>query len=233
MLPLCDTLSLRSRGASDTGLRRNRYASGGSLANLGEGAAVIRKPTAHHPGMTPQQPSLKTVLSEIAKADDRSSLFWWLVEHHDEIVAAANGRRMRWRRRCENIGEGSGAVINATLQPSAGGCRCHTPGPSRQSPGRRQPGRPPPSCICARCWRCPIFRRMCWRPCGGGCAAERQRRTCGCSRTRIFSRCCSSPPLPAARRHPAGKNPRTPIPLREAASGKQDQQDQWLKVWQK
>ena len=70
-----------------------------------EGAAVIRKRTEHHPRMTRQQPSLKTVLSEIAKPDDRSNLFWWLVEHHDEIVAAANGRRMRWRRLCVRFAE--------------------------------------------------------------------------------------------------------------------------------
>ena len=55
--------------------------------------------------MSRQPPSLKTVLSEIAKADDRSSLFWWMVEHHDEVVTAANGRRMQWRRLCVRFAE--------------------------------------------------------------------------------------------------------------------------------
>lgn len=55
--------------------------------------------------MTRHQPLIKTVLSEIANGDDRSSLFWWLVEHHDEIMAAANGRRMQWRRLCARFAE--------------------------------------------------------------------------------------------------------------------------------
>ena len=34
---------------------------------------------------------LKAVLTSIEHNPDRSTLFWWLVEHHDEVSAKANG----------------------------------------------------------------------------------------------------------------------------------------------
>ena len=42
----------------------------------------------------------KAILKEVARGGERSSLFWWLVEHHDEIVAQAVGKRMRWEPLC-------------------------------------------------------------------------------------------------------------------------------------
>jgi hypothetical protein len=53
--------------------------------------------------MAREQPTLKSVLNEIARSGDRSSLFWWMVEHHDELVTAANGRRMQWRAFCARL----------------------------------------------------------------------------------------------------------------------------------
>lgn len=39
---------------------------------------------------------LRAVISEVARGGDRSSLFWWLVDHHDDLVEAARGRRIQW-----------------------------------------------------------------------------------------------------------------------------------------
>jgi hypothetical protein len=43
------------------------------------------------------------MLREIAYSADRSALFWWMVEHHDEMAHAAQGRRLRWKPLCERF----------------------------------------------------------------------------------------------------------------------------------
>lgn len=43
------------------------------------------------------------VLEHIARSTDRSSLFWWMLDHHDEIVTAARGRRIRWKQFCADV----------------------------------------------------------------------------------------------------------------------------------
>ncbi|WP_292530124.1 hypothetical protein [Methylocystis sp.] len=40
------------------------------------------------------------VLDGMARPGNRSSLFWWMFEHHDEIVEATAGQRMQWKRLC-------------------------------------------------------------------------------------------------------------------------------------
>ena len=40
--------------------------------------------------------AIRAVVSAITKSSDRSPLFWWLKDHHDEIVAAAAGKRLQW-----------------------------------------------------------------------------------------------------------------------------------------
>jgi hypothetical protein len=45
------------------------------------------------------------VLREITHSADRSSLFWWMVENHDELANAANGRRLQWTRLCAQFAE--------------------------------------------------------------------------------------------------------------------------------
>lgn len=47
--------------------------------------------------------SLRSVVNEIARGGDRSSLFWWLVEHHDELMRAADGRRLQWASLCDRF----------------------------------------------------------------------------------------------------------------------------------
>jgi hypothetical protein len=49
--------------------------------------------------------ALRALLASIARPDDRSPLFWWLLEQHDAIVAAAAGRRMRWATLCARFAE--------------------------------------------------------------------------------------------------------------------------------
>ena len=41
----------------------------------------------------------KAMLEAIARGEDRTSLFWWMVEHHDEIIASA-GTRISWVTVC-------------------------------------------------------------------------------------------------------------------------------------
>ena len=49
--------------------------------------------------------SLRAIVGEITKSSDRSPLFWWLLEHHDEIADAASGRRMQWATLCARFAE--------------------------------------------------------------------------------------------------------------------------------
>lgn len=49
--------------------------------------------------------TLRAVVGEIRKSGDRSPLFWWLVEHYDEIARAAEGRRLQWSSLCARFAE--------------------------------------------------------------------------------------------------------------------------------
>jgi hypothetical protein len=51
--------------------------------------------------MSNDRKGLRAVLQEIARSAERSPLFWWMVEHHDELAQAAEGRRLRWKQLCE------------------------------------------------------------------------------------------------------------------------------------
>jgi hypothetical protein len=46
--------------------------------------------------MAKNQDTYKAILAEVARGGERSSLFWWFVEHHDELIEQAVGKRMRW-----------------------------------------------------------------------------------------------------------------------------------------
>lgn len=45
----------------------------------------------------------QTLLDHMTQPDERSPLFWYLIEHHDDLVAAAAGRRQRWRVLCADF----------------------------------------------------------------------------------------------------------------------------------
>ena len=42
----------------------------------------------------------KAILAQVERPYERSALFEWLMTHHDEMVAAAGGRRIEWSRLC-------------------------------------------------------------------------------------------------------------------------------------
>ncbi len=46
---------------------------------------------------------LREVLPALKRGEERSTLFWWMLDHIDELVAAANGRRPRWGQLCERF----------------------------------------------------------------------------------------------------------------------------------
>ncbi len=58
------------------------------------------------------------ILSRVEKPYERSTLFEWLLTHHDEMVAAAGGRRMEWSCLCadfrkEGLTGANGEPVNA------------------------------------------------------------------------------------------------------------------------
>lgn len=53
--------------------------------------------------MAKKQKALRVILREITYSADRSSLFWWMVENHAELVAASAGRRLQWRPLCDRF----------------------------------------------------------------------------------------------------------------------------------
>ncbi len=55
--------------------------------------------------MSKRTKGLRTVLREITHSAERSPLFWWMVENHDELAAAAAQRRLRWPRLCARFAE--------------------------------------------------------------------------------------------------------------------------------
>ena len=53
--------------------------------------------------MATKQKALRAILKEITYSADRSSLFWWMVDNHAELVAASAGRRLQWRPLCDRF----------------------------------------------------------------------------------------------------------------------------------
>jgi len=43
------------------------------------------------------------IRQDIAQPDDRSSLFWWMLDNHAWMVEAGGGRRMRWGKLCSHF----------------------------------------------------------------------------------------------------------------------------------
>lgn len=46
--------------------------------------------------MSERGEDIEDVLDGLSRSEERSPLFWWLHRHHDAIVRATGGRRMRW-----------------------------------------------------------------------------------------------------------------------------------------
>ena len=50
--------------------------------------------------MARQKRDTKAILKVIERSGDRSDLFWWMVEQHDEIIKKASGKRIHWPSVC-------------------------------------------------------------------------------------------------------------------------------------
>lgn len=55
--------------------------------------------------MKTKRAGLRAVLRKIEQPADRSSLFHWMVEHHDELLARANEARLVWVDLCATFAE--------------------------------------------------------------------------------------------------------------------------------
>ena len=54
--------------------------------------------------MKTKRAGVKAILTQVGQSADRSSLFHWMVEHHDELLANAKGRKMNWIELCVSFG---------------------------------------------------------------------------------------------------------------------------------
>ena len=50
-----------------------------------------------------KHPGLAAILRKIERPADRSTLFHWMVEHHDKLTAAAGGGRLVWADLCASF----------------------------------------------------------------------------------------------------------------------------------
>jgi hypothetical protein len=66
--------------------------------------------------MAKDRSHIEAVLAAIARSDERSTLFHWMHEHHDELVAAAAGHRMRWKALTARLAEAG--LRDATGKPA-------------------------------------------------------------------------------------------------------------------
>lgn len=66
------------------------------LTPFARGAATVD-------GMDAKDKILQRMLKDVGRPDNRSPLFWWLLENHDGIIAAAAGRRLRWHKLCAHF----------------------------------------------------------------------------------------------------------------------------------
>ncbi len=57
----------------------------------------------------------KAILAQVERPYERSALFEWLMTHHDEMVAAAGGRRIEWSRLCAEFAKEG--LIGADRKP--------------------------------------------------------------------------------------------------------------------
>jgi hypothetical protein len=72
--------------------------------------------------MARQKRDTKALLGIIGRNKLRSSLFWWMVEEHDKILAAANGEKMEWRSFCAEASK-RGKTDTRGRQPTEGNAR--------------------------------------------------------------------------------------------------------------
>jgi hypothetical protein len=67
-----------------------------SFASVGWSVSRMKKP---------RTDAVEVMLAGQTRATERSPLFLWLLEHHDEIVASLQGGRVNWRAFCAAVAE--------------------------------------------------------------------------------------------------------------------------------
>ena len=65
----------------------------------------VRKFVSDALDMKTKRAGLKAILRKIARPADRSSLFHWMVEHHDELLSKTNDTRLIWADLCVSFKE--------------------------------------------------------------------------------------------------------------------------------
>lgn len=66
------------------------------LAALPRRLAAVRASAGDAADMSRKREDIEAVVSYLLQGPERSTLFWWLVEHHDELVEAKGCKRTRW-----------------------------------------------------------------------------------------------------------------------------------------
>ena len=64
----------------------------------------VRKRAVDLGGMKTKRAGVRAILTQVGQSADRSSLFHWMVEHHNELLANAKGRKMNWVELCVSFG---------------------------------------------------------------------------------------------------------------------------------
>lgn len=54
--------------------------------------------------MKTKRAGVKAILTQLGQSADRSTLFHWMVDHHNELLANAKGRKMNWVELCVSFG---------------------------------------------------------------------------------------------------------------------------------
>lgn len=71
-----------------------------------------------HPGMDRRAAPLKTILRKIENSAERSPLFHWMCQHHDDLQKAARGRRLQWVSLCADFAaDGLTSADGKTITP--------------------------------------------------------------------------------------------------------------------
>ncbi len=66
------------------------------FAALPRRLAAVRAVARDAADMSRKREQIEAVVSYLLQGPERSTLFWWLVEHHDELIEAKGHKRTRW-----------------------------------------------------------------------------------------------------------------------------------------
>lgn len=94
------TLCRLSRVSHVSRQRLPSVALGASFTARAENFSAIRISVCQHSPMARQNRDTKAILRTIERSEQRSKLFWWMVDQHDEIIGKANGKKIDWPSVC-------------------------------------------------------------------------------------------------------------------------------------